>query len=454
MVLSPDERKTYGEYDIEALLGKGSIGKVYLARHRRIGRRVALKIIRPEQRFEDEADRAEFRKRLQREAELFAALHHPNIVTLFEAGYEGDVVSFLATEYIEGESLQSRLKKTRPLPLRDALGIAADVLRALAYAHGKGVIHRDIKPGNILIATGGEAKIADFGIARPVNSSLTGINSMLGTPNYMSPEQVKSSSISPRADLFSAGVVMYEMLTGIKPFAATDISSILYNVVNLQPAAVDKVNPAVPRAVAKVVARLMAKSPLERYATAADALKDIERARPPTAPSAGLSTLATSKGEEPTTPLRALESGLAPTEVPLIRRRLPPAVFWSVTLLLAAALMVSVVSLRARVTAIKPRGEITREQSSVYESKRRELDAARAFAASGNYAEAVRRYDLYLAKYPQSATALAERSDAVRKVVADTPEITVTRSRPKPQTAEPPKPPSRWDRVKRWFRGH
>src|SRR5213592_3877071 len=293
MAQPQNEPTSYGEYEIERLLGKGSIGKVFLARHRRIGRRVALKIIRPEQRFDDDADRDEFQRRLQREAELCAALQHPNVVTLFEAGYEDDVVAFLATEYVEGESLQSRLKKTRPLPLYGALRIGADVLRALAYAHGKSVIHRDIKPGNILIATSGEAKITDFGIARPVNSSLTGTNSLLGTPNYMSPEQVKSSTITPRADLFSAGVVMYEMLTGVKPFAAADISGILYNVVNLQPSAVDKLNPVVPRAVAKVVARLMMKSPAESYSSAADALAEIERIRPPAPPPAvGVSTLA------------------------------------------------------------------------------------------------------------------------------------------------------------------
>src|SRR5437588_4407552 len=280
-----NEPASYGEYEIERLLGKGSIGKVYLARHRRIGRRVALKIIRPEHRFDDEADRVEFRRRVQREAELCASLQPPNVVTLFEAGYEDDVIAFLATEYVEGESLQARLKKTRPLPLDDALRIGADVLRALAYAHSKGVIHRDIKPGNIIIATTGEAKIADFGVARPVNSSLTGTNSLLGTPNYMSPEQVKSSPITPRADLFSAGVVLYAMLTGLKPFAAADISGILYNVVNLDPPPTDKLNPTIPRAVGRLVAKLLAKAPLARYPSAADALADIERIRPPAAPS-------------------------------------------------------------------------------------------------------------------------------------------------------------------------
>jgi tRNA A-37 threonylcarbamoyl transferase component Bud32 len=447
-----DEPTSYGEYEIERLLGKGSIGKVYLARHRRIGRHVALKIIRPEQRFDDDADRAEFQKRLQREAELCASLHHPNVVTLFEAGYEDDVVAFLATEYVEGESLQSRLKKTRPLPLSEALSIAADVLRALAYAHDKGVIHRDIKPGNILIATSGEAKIADFGIARPVDSSLTGTNSLLGTPNYMSPEQVKSSSITRRADLFSAGVVMYEMLTGVKPFAAPDISGILYNVVNLDPAPADKLNPNVPRAVSKIAAKLLAKSPIARYPSAADALADIERARGPGAPAVGLGTLVALKHDDATTPLNRSET---PT---LMRRRIPASAFWAVTLLLLAAFGGSWFWLRSRVTAVKPAAEISLDQLATFDAKRRALAAARAAVSAGQFEEAVNRYDLYLAKYPDSPAALAERDAARHKLIVDLPigeEITVTKPRPKPpqqQQAPPSKPPSRWERVKRWFR--
>ena len=450
------EPASYGDYEIERLLGKGSIGKVYLARHRRIGRHVALKIIRPEQRFDDEADRVEFRRRLQREAELCASLQHPNVVTLFEVGYEGDVVAFLATEYVEGESLQARLKKTRPLPLGEAVRIGADVLRALAYAHSKGVIHRDIKPGNIIIATTGEAKIADFGVARPVNSSLTGTNSLLGTPNYMSPEQVKSSPIMPRADLFSAGVVLYEMLTGVKPFAAADIGGILYNVVNVEPPPVDKLNPTIPRAVARVVTKLLMKAPQARYPSAADALADLERIRPSAAPPAGVTTLAAIDQSDPTTPLQPLAPSTA--RAPLLRRRVPPLVFWTVTLLSAAALAGGVLWLRARAAAEQPAAGITREQLAAFDTKRRELAAARAFAAAHNYTEAIRRYNIYLAKYPDSPAALKERQEAQRSLIQPLPAnktVTVTKPRP-PSELEPqppPKPPSRWERVKRWFRG-
>src|SRR5947199_5541517 len=178
------ERPQYGEYEVEAVLGRGAMGMVYLARDRRIGRRVALKTVQIGQKFDDESDATEFLQRLQRAAEVCGSMQHPNIVTLYEPGYENNVISFLATEYVEGESLRDRLKRSKPLPLEDALRIGEDILRGLTYAHAKGVVHRDIKPANILLSTDGQAKIADFGIARPVDSTLTAVGSMLGTPNY------------------------------------------------------------------------------------------------------------------------------------------------------------------------------------------------------------------------------------------------------------------------------
>ena len=261
----------YGEYEVESVLGRGAMGMVYLARDRRIGRRVALKTVQVEQRFEDESDATEFFQRLQREAEVCGSMQHPNIVTLYEPGYENNVISFLATEYVQGESLRDRLKRSKPLPLDDALRIGADILRGLAYAHAKGVIHRDIKPANILLASDGQAKIADFGIARPVNSDLTAVGSMLGTPNYMSPEQVKCAAITTKSDLFSVGVVLYEMLTGVKPFTASDVSGILRNVVEKDPALASVVNGEVPEPIGKFVAQLFAKAPEDRWDSAAEA---------------------------------------------------------------------------------------------------------------------------------------------------------------------------------------
>src|SRR5436190_13718322 len=276
---TPETRRQFGEYEVESVLGKGAMGMVYLARDKRIGRRVALKTVQVQQQFDDESEATEFYQRLQREAEVCGAMQHPNIVTLYEPGYENNVISFLATEWVEGESLRDRLKRSKPLPLDDALRIGEDILRGLTYAHAKGVIHRDIKPANILLSSDGQAKIADFGIARPAGSTLTQVGSMLGTPNYMSPEQVKCSDVTARSDLFSVGVVMYELLTGVKPFSAPDVSGILRNVVEKEPQLASEVNPEVPENVARFVEKLLPKSPDARFANALAALREVQALR-------------------------------------------------------------------------------------------------------------------------------------------------------------------------------
>jgi serine/threonine protein kinase len=461
----------YGDYEVESFLGKGSIGKVYLARHRRIGRRVALKTVHLEQKFEDEEDRNEFYKRLQREAELCGSMQHPNVVTLYDVGYDGDLVSYLATEYIDGETLLARLRRTRPLPLEEALSISADLLRGLAYAHSKGIIHRDIKPANILLTAEGRAKIADFGVARPLHSSLTATRSLVGTPNYMSPEQVKTTPVSPRSDLFSAGAVMYEMLTGLKPFAAPELSGILYNVVNLVPPRVTETNPSVPDAIARIVAKLLAKNPNERYATADDALTELEGvriARDAALESGELGLITIAHGDA-TTPLPTIvdHEDEEPSISPL-RRPVDPPFFWGVTLLLIAALLISVVTLSKTIIASQqPVGVITPAQAQQAAIKERDLATLRTLTNAGRYEEAIRGYDAFLARYPYSTVARTERDDAQRQhdaiLAASTSDTEVTRIAKKPRRAktteaktqdeEPKKKLSRWERIKRWYRG-
>ncbi|MGZ5493706.1 MAG: serine/threonine-protein kinase, partial [Thermoanaerobaculia bacterium] len=198
------------------------------------------------------------------------------MVTLYEPGYDNAVISYLATEYVDGESLRQRLKRSKPLPLNEALRVGEDILRGLVYAHSKGIIHRDIKPANILLTSEGQAKIADFGIARPVDSSLTAAGSMLGTPNYMSPEQVRCGDITTRSDLFSAGVVLYEMMTGLKPFTAPELTGILRNVVELTPPLASEVNTEIPESLGRFIARLFAKKPEDRIDSAATALGELQ----------------------------------------------------------------------------------------------------------------------------------------------------------------------------------
>ena len=449
------ERRDYGEYVIESFLGKGSIGKVWLARHRRIGRRVALKTVHLDQKFEDEDEAHEFYRRLQREAELCAAMQHPNIVTLYDVGYDGEVVSYFATEYIDGEPLLARLRRTRPLPLNEALSIAADVLRGLAYADSKGIIHRDIKPANILLTSEGHAKIADFGVARPLNSSLTATRSLVGTPNYMSPEQVKTSPVSPRSDLFSAGVVMYEMLTGVKPFAAPELSGILYNVVNHIPPPVNDVNPGVPEAVSRVIAKLLAKKPDDRYASAAEALTDLESAmrEPLTANALSAETMAVTPHDS-TSPLGTLIDETNPS---LLRRRVPALAFWLIALLLAGALGATVYTLRDKARDQQPVAVITPELRQIHDAKVRALQIARTYAAAGRYEDAIAAYDELLARHPESLVARDERA-AIQQQLEAMPKAEVTKvaKKPretKPEEPEPPKKPGRWERFKRWVRG-
>jgi eukaryotic-like serine/threonine-protein kinase len=460
-VTEQPDRQEYGEYLVESFLGKGSIGKVWLARHRRIGRRVALKTVTLQQKFEDELDQHEFYQRLQREVELCAAMQHPNIVSLYDVGYDGELVEYFATEYIDGEPLLARLRRTRPLPLGEAMAIAADVLRGLAYAHSKGIIHRDIKPANILLTSDGQAKIADFGVARPLHSSLTATRSLVGTPNYMSPEQVKTAPVSTRADLFAAGVVMYEMLTGVKPFGAPELSGILYNVVNHVPSRASELNPSVPQAVSRIVAKLLEKNPDDRYATAAEALADLDVAMGE--PEASAVVISESDGATPHDVTSPLPTIIEP-RVSTLRRRVPAPLFWLVTLLLIGGAAGSVLALRASISRQKPAGEIPPTLLEITAEKERALETARTHTRAGRYVEGIAVYDALIARHPENLAARAERAEAARLLEAATPKAEVTKigkrprrdapaddAKPKEQPEAEKKKPSRWERFKRWW---
>jgi serine/threonine protein kinase len=402
--------RVIAHYVVERVLGRGSAGIVYLARDKRINRLVALKSIDvASQRFEDARDADEFFQRLQREVEVCGSLNHPNLVTLYDAGYEQGRVTWLALEYVDGQSLLEMLRAIRPAPLPAvrALAIAADILQGLAYAHARGIVHRDIKPANVLVGLDGVAKVADFGIARPSDSLMTVTGTLMGTPNYMSPEQVKGLVATPQSDLFSFGVVLYEMLTARKAFGASDISGVLYNIVHREHQPMD--TPGVPQEIARLVDRLLAKSRDERPATASEALDEIQQARERLAAIATVPLALESESTEPcATPTPS------PTVTSLaLRRTLSPRIAAGIIGIVAIPVVVAAVLLAIQIDP-SPTVTIPETRLREFAEKRQRLEAAESLCAEGKLDDCVAAYDAYLAKYPWARAARDARDEAAR----------------------------------------
>ena len=268
-------RANIGRYDVVAEIGRGAMGVVYRAVDPLLDRTVAIKTIN----MALDLDEIEFyEKRFLIEARAAGGLNHPSIVTIHDIGRCGDT-AYMAMEFLDGCELKD-LMAAGDLTLDRALDIAAQVAEGLAYAHERGVIHRDIKPGNIMIIGDGRAKITDFGIARMHSADMrtqTGI--LLGSPRYLSPEQVLGRSPDARVDVFSLGVILHEMVTGRSPFNGNDIQSVMYQVIHHTPAAPGAINPALPPMLDLIVARALAKSPDDRYASAADMAADLTACR-------------------------------------------------------------------------------------------------------------------------------------------------------------------------------
>lgn len=407
--------RVIAHYVVERVLGRGSAGIVYLARDTRINRYVALKSIDvASQRFEDARDANEFYQRLQREVEVCGALNHPNLVTLYDAGYDDGRVTWLALEYVEGESLLETLRAVRPAPLPPevALALATDILQGLAYAHGKGIVHRDIKPANVLVGRDGVAKIADFGIARPSDSLMTVTGTLMGTPNYMSPEQVKGLTATPQSDLFSFGVVLYELLTARKAFGANDVSGVLYNIVHREHEPID--TPGVPPEIVQLVDRLLAKSRDARPADANEALEAVRAARARLASSATLPVAIEPESTEPGSTANTsatLASGALGLAVP---RRIA-------TLLILAASLPLAITLAIVVPQLAPSRDPGADEMKLreLEQKRQQLQAAEALCADGKLDPCIAAYEAYLASYPWAQAAKDAREEAIRLRTAE-----------------------------------
>jgi serine/threonine-protein kinase len=266
----------FGRFRVLDVLGRGAMGVVYRAEDPALGRIVAIKTVTLTGTDEE---RAHFEARFLQEARAAGGIGHPSIVTIYDVGREGDV-AFMAMELLDGRELRDLVRGGSLAP-SEAVEIAAQVAEALAAAHERGVIHRDVKPGNIMVLDNSRVKIMDFGIARlrePAVKTATGM--MLGSPRYMSPEQVSGEPFDHRADIFSLGVVLYEMLTGVTPFAGDDITQLMFQVVNAAVVPPSHVNRALPPVLDYILARALKKKPEERYGSAAEFATDLRDAIP------------------------------------------------------------------------------------------------------------------------------------------------------------------------------
>ncbi len=262
-----------GRYEIIKVLGKGAMGTVYLGRDPKINREVAIKTLALSEEFE--ADELEdVKARFFREAETAGRLMHPNIVTIFDAGEEGDL-AYIAMEYLNGTDLSPFTKKERQLPAAAVLKITGKVAEALHYAHQQGVIHRDIKPANIMLLRDKTVKVTDFGIARIAASSKTKTGVVLGTPSYMSPEQLSGKHVDSRSDLFSMGIMLYEMLAGTRPFRGDSMSTLMFQIANEPHPDIRTHNPKLPDSVGVLIDRLLAKAPENRIGSGAEVVRAI-----------------------------------------------------------------------------------------------------------------------------------------------------------------------------------
>jgi eukaryotic-like serine/threonine-protein kinase len=258
-----------GRYRIIRKLGSGGMANVYLAEDEDLGRRVAIKILNDRYANDDL-----FIERFRREAKSAAALSHPNIVSVYDRG-EAEGTYYIAMEVIEGRSLKELIMTRGPLPIAQALAYTHEILEALRFAHRHGIIHRDIKPHNILI--GERLKVTDFGIARAGASQMTEAGSIMGTAQYLSPEQARGAPVTASSDLYSVGIVLYEMLTGKVPFTGDSAIEIAMKHLNDAPKAPSKIRPEIPEELDQVVLRALAKNPEDRYQTAEEFSEDLNR---------------------------------------------------------------------------------------------------------------------------------------------------------------------------------
>ena len=449
-----------GRYEVVRELGKGAMGIVYLAKDPLIGRLVALKTIRPSAHADDE-DTREFQQRFAREAQAAGNLNHPAIVTVHDIGQDETTgVSFIAMEYVEGQNLKEVLAQGRPLSFEQAADIIAQVAEGLDFAHAKGIVHRDVKPANIILIEGNRAKITDFGIAKITSgANLTTTGQFLGTPNYMAPEQIKGTPVDGRSDIFSLGICLYECLTHRKPFGGDSLTSISYKIVHEPFPPLHDANPTIPEGFVDVVTHCLAKDPSKRYQRGKDvasALRAVIRGERPVRSSDPLFAdatavtrdhdklptmeipfpeadgadtpqevkpkLDTNPAAKPMAPVPAAARPVKVTKAagvriwkqPIWRQRVDPLIVVVVAVLLLAALAVVVLVLRARQVPVPVVD--TRAEAMVAKERRLRTEGNRLLH-EGRANDAFDRYEQVLKLVPRSPAinALVQKLSQVRQ---------------------------------------
>jgi serine/threonine-protein kinase len=267
--------RTLGRYEVVSLLGEGGMGRVYKARDPMIERTVAIKTLGVEL---DDEQFAEFKERFFREARSAGRVNHPSVVTIFDVG-ESDGVAFIAMEYVEGRTLRAVLDAEGTLAVAESCRIGARMAGALAAAHGHGIVHRDVKPANIMLGAGDAVKLMDFGVARLPDGMRTKTGLIVGSPTYVAPEQIAGRGADARADIYALGVVLYEMLTGVPPFRRDSVTELLSAIVNERHDPPSVHNHRVPAVFERILARALAKHPDDRYAEAGELAYDLEHWR-------------------------------------------------------------------------------------------------------------------------------------------------------------------------------
>jgi len=304
-----------GRYELDGVVGRGGMAEVYRARDIRLDRIVAVKTLR-----EDLARDQTFQARFRREAQSAASLNHPSIVAVYDTGEDntgGSHIPYIVMEYVDGRTLRDLLREDRRLLPERALEITDGVLRALDYSHRNGIVHRDIKPGNVMLTRDGKVKVMDFGIARAVSdaqATMTQTAQVIGTAQYLSPEQARGERVDARSDLYSTGCLLYELLTGRPPFLGDSPVAIAYQHVRENPVPPSRVDPEVPQWADAIVLRAMAKDPRDRYQSAAEMRQDIQRALqgvPVAAPRTGAYGTATQR-VGPATAMAGMPTGAMP----------------------------------------------------------------------------------------------------------------------------------------------